>query len=251
MKLNKLIPFFSLFAIMATAQAAPITVNFQDMADGSYGESAWKPLNLNADFGLDVDISGVYDSREVYAYLDSDTAGLGVCRGLYNTSKANTKFPNSGSNLCNPSNDDNVNTYNGLGETLRFAFNEGMTVSKIWFNNNHDPDYGMDGDTVIIGGVNHTFSGGPDDSDLGWLFEFSGTDGVFSASDILDISYYVGGLCGYKCDCLRGEEFYISAMEFSKVPEPTVLPLLGIGLIGVFGVGSLKRRRSDVPSATA
>ena len=75
------------------------------------------------------------------------------------------------------------------------------------------------------------FSGGADDADLGWLFEFSGTDGVFSALDELSIAYYTGTE-------FRGEEFYISAIEISAVPEPTVLVLLGLGLIGI---GTVRR----------
>jgi len=215
-------------------QAAPIVVNFQTMADGAYGESAWDTLSLNADFGVDVDISGKYNGDDRYAYLDKGTAGLGMCRDLNGTGDAelNTKNPGSGSNLCLDASDDNVK---GDGEELEFTFNEALTVTGIWFNNNHDPDYGMGGDTVLINGKEVVFGPTKDDAALGWLFEFTGTDGIFSASDILSIAYYDGTDSRY-----RAEEFYISAIAF--VPEPAAIALFAVGLIGL---GFARRRKHN------
>ncbi|MBI1194887.1 MAG: PEP-CTERM sorting domain-containing protein [Gammaproteobacteria bacterium] len=232
-----------LVAFSFAAQATPTFVNFQTLADASsgnplsYGESAWaresdpaaQPrLNLNADFGVDVSLFGVYGNNEAYAYLDKGTAGLGVCRQVYSNAVLG-KHPGSGSNLCNPSSDDNVS---GIGEALKLVFNEDIQITKIWFNNNHDPDYGLTEDTITIGGVDHTFHGSANNPSLGWLFSFSGTDGIFSANDTLSIAYYTG-------TALRAEEFYVSAIEFDTVPEPSVAALLSIGLLGL---GMMRRR---------
>jgi hypothetical protein len=233
----------------SAALAGEITVNFQEMADvnvsaGGWGESAWTTLSLN-DFSLDVDITGTYSGNDsdVYAYLDRGTAGLGTCRNLTDAGafKKDTKR-DSGGNLCAPSSDDNVNVISDstgvLGvEGLKFTFNEVLTVKKIWLNNNHDPDYGMGGDTVIIDGSNHTFGATPDDADLGWLFEFGSLGKQFNVGEMLTVQYY--NLTN--TTQLHGEEFYISAVLFDDtptdtdipVPVPSTLVLLGLGLAGL------------------
>lgn len=245
---NKLLGTVAVLAFSGAAAAGPIMINFQTMADGAYGESAFETLSLLGDFGVDVDVSGTYGGQDAYAYLDAGEAGLGVCRDLNSAgdAKLDTKNPNSGSNLCQASSDDNVNTYDGLSEGVKFTFNEEVAITGIWFNNNHDPDYGMDGDTVLIAGSQYTFSSADKDisnPELGWLFEFGGTNGDFMSGDMLTIDYFIPG----PNSMLMGEEFYISAIEFeltppgkdTPVPAPSTLVLLGLGLAGI----AAKRRR--------
>lgn len=239
---KKLLGTCAVLAFSNAALAGPITINFQALADGAYGESAFSSLSLLADFGVDVDVSGVFGGQAAYAYLDAGKAGLGVCRTLNSAgnAKLNQKNPGSGANLCNPSSDDNVNTYNGLVEGLQFSFNENISISKIWLNNNHDPDYGLTGDTVVIGGNLYTFSAADKDAgnpQLGWIYQFAGASGDFINGQTLSIDYFLPGPNSQ----MTGDEFYISAIEFNRappdrdtnVPLPSTLALFGLGLAGM------------------
>jgi hypothetical protein len=224
-----------------------------NLSAGGWGESAWTTLSLLNDFALDVDITGTYsgNDNDIYAYLDRGTAGLGTCRNLTRTgTSAKNEKRNSGGNLCAPSSDDNVNVIKDsagsvLGvEGLKFTFNEVLTVKKMWLNNNHDPDYGMGGDTVIIDGSNHTFGATRDDAALGWLFDFGSFGKQFNVGEMLTVQYY--NLMN--TTQLHGEEFYISAVMFDDtptdtdipVPVPSTLALLGLGIAGL---GARKRRK--------
>jgi hypothetical protein len=249
--LKKLLASAAVLTCSSAAFALETTVNFQTMADSDWGESAWSKLSLN-ELGLDVDITGIYNGDTVFAYLDhsgggnasrSGQAGLGTCRALNSNASSDVKKPSNTSNSCSPSSDDNVNVYDDKGEGLKFTFNQNLTVKEIWFNNNHDPDYGMDGDTVVINGSNHTF-GARSNFDLGWLFEFGPEGFTFAPTQMLTIDYFVPGVGSN----LLGEEFYISAVVFddtprdpdNPVPVPSTLALLGLGIAGL---GARKRRK--------
>lgn len=231
-----------LFAFTGTAQA--VLIDFKALADGSLGESAWNTLMFKADGthttnagDAFLDITGKNGGAK-YAYLDSNNAGLGVCGSLFNSNNANTAFPGSGNNLCDPGSDDNVTYSGGIPESLHFVFDADVVIEKIWLNNNHDGDKSLLNDYVEIGidgSTNSTLltNGGANmDSLLNLGINLDAGKSFDVGFEILNNS----NVCfdGDYDDC----EFYISKIEYT-VPEPAIVGLLGLGLVGI---GFARRR---------
>ncbi len=194
----------SIFFTVGSAQAT--TLNFIQLTEsGGYGEGGWSPLSLTAG-GTNVWITGhasTDDDSAQYAYLDWGKAGLGTCKDATGT---NVMYPN-GANKCHPGNDDNVTT----GEWLTFKFDQDVMVTNVWFNNNHDGGLGA-GDKATIQGNQYAIVEG----------YAGGANGVGSflvtAGSNFNVAYF-------------NEEFYISAIEFVSVPEPSAGILLALGLL--------------------
>ena len=162
---------------------------------------------------------------------NTPNGGLGVCKDLVSDSDLH----------CNPGSDDNVT----FAESLHFIWDTDILINGIWFNNNHDSDFRLDGNTISIGGVGYTFleadfdkSRSSGDNIAAAVANYNadflyGTDTFVTMGNSFDISYV-------------DDQFYVSAIEytvpdrFRKVPEPGILALLSLGLIGM---GAGRRRK--------
>lgn len=234
MKLKKIARTLLAAGLLAgAAQAHAVIIDFKAAAEPTgLGESAWTVFNVLTHFGFDIRITGVKGAPALigagpYAYLDSNKAGMGVCGTL--TATGLTKLDTatgSGANLCNPGSDDNITTDEGLN----FEFNEAVVISKVWFNNNHDGDRSLIGDTIsVLTAGNVLFTALDVDASRGGDVVYA-VPMSFSANSVGAISYV-------------NEEFYLSAIEISRVPEPGTLALLGVAFAGFIGFARRRNTR--------
>ncbi len=207
--------------LLSSAAANAVILDFMSMAEptGSHGESAWNPLSFTfSDFSVSITGTAPDDDSVQYAYLDANNGGLGVCGDLISSATANVTT-GSAANLCNPSSDDNITT----GEALHAVFSTDVIIENLWFNNNHDGGFDT-GDMIDIDGDLFAVTTGIA-GDANGIGSF-----MVAAGDIFDISFY-------------NEQFYLSAMEVSAVPEPSIIMLLGLGFLA-FGVARQKKSRN-------
>ena len=205
-------------AIGFSASANAVLVDFIDMADNTIGEKGFATLTVGGLLKItghaSDDDENVLDSPDLdqFAYLDKGNAGLGVCKDL------------TGSAQCDPGSDDNVTE----NEWLTLTALDDIEISSIWFNNNHDEGFGTD-DKINIGS-DDWLTGTlvkQDSNGVGYLDDAEYTmDISLAAGESLVISY-------------NNEQFYMSAIEF--VPEPSVLALFGLGVVGI-GFAARRRR---------
>ena len=219
------------FATFAMTGVSADVIDFKAMAEpsGTHGESIWDTF-VYTGTGYTMNVTATKDGSAAYPYLDAGNAGLGVCgsiragkEGLLNTST------NSGTNLCNPSSDDNTT----VGEILVFSFTSDVMINNIWLNNNHDPDKSLFNDIVDINGNPHQFT-----TNLGGPADYAVDNSYFvSAGSIFSIGFHGPD------EFSGGDQFYVSAMDITAaVPEPESLLLLSLGILGL-GLGGKRRKQ--------
>jgi len=200
MKLTKQLLSGLALAIAATAASAT-TIDFKAIANsGEFGAQDFSPV-------AGVTINGYYNNGADlgYAYLDAFWGGLGVCKII------------DQANQCSPSNDDNTTA----GESLNFVFKNNTRITSISFNNRHDADFSLLGDKINITGVgDYTFAAADGDGALNGRgnWTYTGLIDINAGSDF-NLAYV-------------NEEFYVTSITYAT-PEPAMLGLLALGLIGV------------------
>ena len=232
---------FRILSILVMSALIPVTVNaslivnFSDLAnndastsdgDGTNdtGEKGYKPYEFSFDGGIKLAVSGIEaNDSESYAYLDSTwtgIGGMGVCTTLSSTQ-------------CNPGSDDNTSE----GETLRLIFSEDVFIESLTINNNHDggfseSQFSLNGATTNIDNSTDAEKSSNDTARIfnsGWLV---------SAGTEFDLGY-IDRPAG---DTSRLNNFYFESMQIRAVPEPSIIALFGLGLLGL-GF-SVRRRQS-------
>lgn len=205
----------SIFLLIISPVRANI-IDFISMTEmaGGYGEGAWStlPVTSGTTSLWITGHSGTDDDNAQFAYLDWGKAGLGVCKDVIAPGMVDVAHPGNKANNCNPGNDDNTTR----GEYLQFVFNKRVVVQNIWFNNNHDGGF-VAGDKVSI-------AGNPYNVATGYAGGVNGI-GTFAVNAFspLSVGYY-------------NKQFYVSAIEFAEVAEPSSSIIFALGLISLFYV---------------
>ncbi len=147
-----------------------------------------------------------------FAYLDRNSAGVGVCKVV------------TASAQCNPSSDDNLTT----GEILGISFAEDVTVNSLSFRGENHPNEGQFDASDLF---DISFDSGSTWTSLALSnakFGSVAIDVLLKAGDQLLLAF-------------NNEQYYLSAAEVtSAVPVPASLLLLGSALGGF----ALLRRRA-------
>jgi hypothetical protein len=162
---------------------------------GNPGEAAFQELSWTVDsITLTASASHVLDPT-TYAYLDSIYQGRGGGLGVCQDV--------SSGNQCSPSSDDNVTT----GEVLITSFDQTVAI-----------DFG----TSVFRDTDH-YVFAPD-------IEVNVDDGGWMA---LDLGSMLTGIVFDFRTLNTQNQFYISELSVSAVPEPSTYLLMGIGLLAI------------------
>lgn len=196
--------------------------NFAQIADtpNNTGESAWTSFSWT-DGGITVTATArnLLNTASHFVYMDSDNAGMGVCKHLINGGLVN-QTTGGGSNNCSPGSDDNIT----MNEVLQLSFSQQVAIDLSLVNGNHttsfDGNFGVAIDPLL------------DPTTVGDFTQFLTTatnTPILTGTTFLFISNST--ISGIESN---SRQLYVSALEANAVPEPTTIALLASGLVGLW-----------------
>lgn len=206
MNIKAAISVLTLMGGLALAPASHAVVfDFANYAD-TYGEAGYTTHDITMD-GITVTASAHHD-RPRFAYFDGSSGGLrgglGICKELAG---------GEGSE-CLDTSDDNARP----GEEVHLVFDANVMLNMVEFRNR---EHGT------------TFVDRTDDLTI----NVDGTPGTYDITHMFSSS-----LSGMHFDFwAETNEFYISAIDVTKVAAPAPLALFGLGLLGIYGVSRWKK----------
>lgn len=146
-------------------------IDFTEMARKTLGESIWSVLEVgqgpNNDmvipaYGFDpqlvefnLDITTAHIGRRVFAYLDYDKGGLGVCQQVREDdgTKADQAYPGTAINRCWRGEDSDVGEF----DSIQISPDRDIWIGEVRFTSNETHDFELFGANVEIEGTPYTF----------------------------------------------------------------------------------------------